>query len=329
MFLITYLSTFLHPPSEDTQTMKGIPLKIEKAFQIPLRELSGLSLKKKSLDTYEIYAIGDRHPIINILEYHLKTKKLVQKGRFDFAHAISARFLPCHSDLIASCSKLKKSLTAQWEAVATDASDRIYLLNEQLATIMVYEPTKDTITHTLNLESFVLSNSKTKDQDYRDQENNALGEGLILLKNNHILIAKERMKTSIYEFAGVGESPKGYQSALALGKDDIFELNEENKPLYPVHRWKLLRGFSHCDLSEIAIGPDGKLFGISQKCKWISSIHDLNPKKKRLKFLKTWRLPSEIDRAEAFVVLDSQGTFLVAEDRKSKTHKNLFLLAPE
>ena len=107
---------------------------------IPLSEISGSYLfhdKQESKDY--VYTIGDASSEIAISGIDLKKKKIISTTFLDIKDKILNKFGMCHSKNVKSCLEIEKLLTTQWEGIYVDPKKKIFLLNEALATILVYD----------------------------------------------------------------------------------------------------------------------------------------------------------------------------------------------
>lgn len=324
LVIIIFIARFSQKKIESIQT-GDISLAIEQSYSINLREISGLHVKETSQESrYQLTSVGDRFAILNQSIIDLKEKKIIDQKSIDFSEKVIDEYALCKSDRIYTCQKIKKELTRQWEAVASDATGRFFILQEKLATIVVYNSKKNRVDGLINLDNFDLTKPQKRSNSAKFN-NNALGEGVVLLKNGRILVVKERQKSTVIEFGLDGEKASGYNAGDQVTMVDEFPVKQKRTNLVPLKYWKLPSKFKGCDLAEIQTSKEGKLFILSQQCRMIGQVETLNTNKKRLTFTKTWTLPKYIKQAESFVVLPHK-KFLVAVDVKSDKADNVFLL---
>ncbi|MBI2602999.1 MAG: hypothetical protein HYW48_08080 [Deltaproteobacteria bacterium] len=319
--VILYLTSFVSGTFENYASGAN-ELQIDQTFYLPLREISGLDARPLKNDTFELLAVGDRYAQVLFTHFNLTSRLVENSEVIDYTDSIVDYFAICHSDRIPDCHKLKKSMTSQWEAIKSDASGRIYLLHEQFASIVVIRRDSTEVEGVINLEHFELTRNR------RDLKENALGEGMVLLKNGHIMVAKEREKAAMIEFGPADDPAEGYQISSLIRSKDTFPLNTSHTSYVPLHYWKLPADFRPCDLSEVSADSEGNLYILSQKCRMIAQIGELSLDQNKMTFVNTWGLPKNISGAEAFVVLPGH-RFLVAQDRKSEHAPNLHLLSSD
>ena len=304
----------------------GKQLKILSQNNIPLREISGSFLlhdKKNGKDF--VYTVGDASSEISISEIDLNNRKISNTYYIDIKKKILDRFGVCTTKDIKPCKRIYDYITKQWEALYVDPQKKIYLLNESLATIIVYDPKIENISHTINLSRFTLESDKKNTQSYMDT--NSLGEGFLPLKNGHILVVKESFPPSLIEFGPKGEKSAGFKKEMLIDESNPFPFDKPRLKLDPLHIWSLPKDYKNCDLSELTYSEQTGLNLLSQKCQAILEIEDPNVSKKEMKVKNTYRLPRSVMKAEAFITLPRKGEFLVFEDKKSLADHNFYFLA--
>jgi len=322
--IIMALAALIDGSYEDYSKSSAAQLGLVKEQTFPLSEISGMYLFPSGKETPgKIYLIGDTTASLGIAQWD--GKKLVQREILDFSQAILNKWGICQSSRVKGCVDYLEMITSQWEGVTSDATGRAFLLHEQLGTIFVLDPDASQILSLINLEAFSIQENRRRYRSTVNKEN-AMGEGLLLLKNGHILVIKERFEPTIIEFGPAGSQPQGYQNELWTGASGEFPISGEQYSLYPLMIWHLDKKFQNCDLSELSPGPAGDLYILSQQCKWVARLTDLKPDAPKINFANLWALPSKIRRAEAFIVPDEQH-IIVAEDKKSLKKPNIFLLA--
>lgn len=294
---------------------------------IPLREISGSYLFHSKEDNKDyVYTIGDASSEISISEIDIASKKISNTYYIDIRKKILDKYSICTAKNIKPCKKMLDYMTKQWEAIYVDPKKRIFLLNESLATILVYDQVTEDITQTINLSRFTLE-KKPKDTVMSYLDANSLGEGFLPLNNGHILVAKENYPPSIIEFGPSGSEPSGFNESLLVKEGAPFPLLGKRETMDPLFVWELPSGFQSCDISELMYSPERGLNILSQKCQMIMELSDLKTDKKSLLMENTYSLPRTIQKAEAFVLLPKKGEFIVFEDKKSVIQHNFYFLS--
>lgn len=315
-FTTTLLSGLIDGAFERYGPVIAKHLRLYSRQNYPLPEISGVHVQGDS-----VIFIGDQLPQIG--QAVLANGAINKINKVDFSKTVLRQYTVCANDEINECRKQKQLITSQWEAISTDGSGRYFLLNEQLSTIFVYNPKTDHVDSLINLSSFNPESGAGKRQSKR--ETNALAEGLFLLKNGHILIAKQGLPPSIVEFGPQGSTAAGFEPSMTVKNSDIFKVTAEKMVMKPLKIWSLASSFQACDLNELSGDSAGNLYILSKKCNWISQVTRLSLTDKDLQFTELWALPDEIRNAEALAVLNPT-TFLVGTDRKSAQEDNVFVV---
>ena len=305
----------------------GRELVLEGGNNIPQREISGSFLYHDAVTKKDlVYTIGDASSEISISELDFERKKISHTYYVDIKEKILEKYAVCTTKSIKPCKKISDYMTKQWEALYVDPDKRIFLLNESLGTILVYDERKEEITHSINLSRFTLE-EKPKADMTRFFDENSLGEGFFPLNNGHILVVKESFPPSLIEFGPEGSSPKGFGRNLLVDKEHPYPFSSDKMSLEPLHVWKLPEEYAACDLSELTFSSTTGLSVLSQKCQVILELADVKVENQMMKVENFYTLPRTVQRAEAFVVLPKRGEFLVFEDKKDVMDTNFYFLS--
>ncbi len=293
-------------------------LKVVRSMTLPGRELSGFTMRPTSGAKQELFAIGDSDAQLTRLTLNSDSwADAAAATQTDLGPVLRQTFGICHSKSSRACKKQLESVTSQWEALAVDASGRLFALQENTDAIVVFAPGLGRVDAVLSFDFFNGHIKATKKSE------NSLGESLILLKKGHILVAKESFPTVIMEFGPAGETALGYSAATRLEAGENFALPPQDSASGPVNRidlvplaaWGRSGTADGCDISELALGSEG-LHVLSQRCGTISLFSDLPPQESQLKPARVWRLPKKVKNPEALVVV-GPGHFIVGSDIKS------------
>jgi hypothetical protein len=190
---------------------------------------------------------------------------------------------------------------SEFEGVAADGSGRLFVLREGPALILVLGA-DGSIERTIALR--VPADLADLGEEWNDPENaNARGEGLLLLRGGHILVAKQRHSTWLIEFGPAGEPPSGFTSTSAIRRDERFAL--DTTELVPLAAWRVDQD-DFKSLNDLAVDERGRLWLISSKSRAIARLaHDLDPGGGTAR-LVAHELPAEMflddeDKAEGLV----------------------------
>jgi hypothetical protein len=273
--------------------------------KIPLTEVSALALRKTGSKT-ELLALGDRTPTIAVGEMADDLDD-IDVRTVDVKPALRAAGVETASDV-------------QWEGIAADGTGRVLVLEENPGRVFIFKSDLSKVDHVMEIKvdragaGAELAEAWTRDANSR-------GEGLVLLQKGHILLAKEKEPRRILELGPEGDAPIGLKP---LGARSKFEEPSGTKSkLVVLKSWKLADGTKRDfpDLSEIAVGPDGKLYVLSDEGRAFGQLGDLRGEE--VDVVAKWTLNREIDKPEGLVFFGDRP--LVASDIPGNG-KNVFRL---
>lgn len=286
-------------------------LNVKQTQSIALEETSGIGWRINSATkTKQIIVVGDRKFEILVSNWSPDLSKL-KFERFD----VGKLLLPFVQ---------KTDGQSSWEAVASDGSGCVFVLQEEPGSIFVFNSKLNKHLHTIKLvmePQHNLSELWKKDPNKR-------GEGLVLLKNGHVLVIKQKNPSVIIEFGQAGEAPQGYSVGDAVG-DDSFPLpSSKVSKFVPLKYWKIEEPKAQLmkDLSEVTVGSDSKLYLLSDVSQRIGRINDgLAPNKEEFYLSQVWNLSDELTNVEG-LLLTEDGSPIVTLDKKQASATNLFML---
>ena len=284
----------------------------EEKYRIPIAELSGVHLSQDGPNT-KIMAIGDSTSKIGVLLTN--TKKNSVSHTIDFTQAIKDRFIHCKRFDSYGCSKVLNLLTSDWEALTIDGGENIFILQEFSSNIFVLDKSGETLISTIALDFSPIKKITSK------YNANSLGEGMILLKNGRLLVAKESQPAILIEF-GPSESTKsrGISTDTVLEPSEQFKKISSKETFYPLNIWHFFPK-GKCDISDLA-WHQHRLFILSKKCKKIFMKNSpILEKDSSIQPDHYWDLPRKIRKPEALFVTTNH--FFIGIDSK-KNKKNLY-----
>lgn len=261
------------------EVKQGKELLVEQRARVDLAELSGLALRDRG-GALEVLAVGDADA------------KLALARTDDLSFVV--KDAPARGQ-------------SQWEAVAVDGTGRVFALRENPGSILVFDARLAELEAEISLH---VSGGRWADENSR-------GEGLVLLKNGHVLVLKEKDPLAIVEFGLEEDAAGGYRPGSAVAMGDAYPLPRHGRRRFvALKEWEI--GKSSSDLardgSELAVGPDGRLYLLSDQSRTLSLLEaDLRPDEDRFKFDVTWRLPKGLDKPEGLAILPD-GRPVVAVD---------------
>lgn len=289
--------------SEETATSTDeVTARVETRSKLPLPEISGLARRSVEGRT-SFVAVSDRTPT-------LLTFALDARRRVESVHTI---------DL----SSIFGTKAPQWEAVATDGAGRVALLAEGSGTVTFLGADLRPADRTIHLE---IPPEHPLAEDWAEDDN-ARGEGLLLLRNGHLLVVKEKAPAVLVEFAPAGASAQGYTPGDAAS-DVAFPLPDAiDSTMIPVHYWTLKSHDARRlgDLSEIAVDSDGRLALLSdQGRRLVRPERTLGADEDKIDVDDEWKLPSSITKPEGLVFDGARA--IVASDGADASKDALFVL---
>ncbi len=309
----------------DTAKAPRKALTITEQYNVPIAELSGLAIVRASAQKngarINLYGIGDAsYEIANLRINGASTEASIDVH--DVAHILGKR--------------VKDS--SQWEAIAADGKDTLCMLSEAGGEISCLDHSlkKDRGSLRLDVSSIGYLNSAWKGQP------NSRGEGLVLMKEGHVLVLKEKQPSMLVEFGPAGDAPMGYGPDVFLRKGEPFIMPSSDvgqaSSLVALKAWSFSKRLQELakDASEITVGPDGRVYLLSQESSTLIRLEKtLRPDEDRAgvghksegSHGDYWLLPKGLEKAEGLVIDDEMRPW-VGIDIGKTSKPNLFRLSP-
>lgn len=322
--------------AHDAVEAPGRQLAIVSSYTLPIAEVSGLakirdsSIEMEKSGGIDLYAIGDAS---------------YQVARFRTGGANHASQEPdIRIQDVAHVLGRKAGNDSQWEAVAIDGKESVCMLSETRAEISCLDTD---LQRARALFSLDVSGFPQLDSAWKEFPNSR-GEGMVLMKKGHVLVLKEKKPSMLVEFGPEGDQPMGYGSDTFLAPDEAFAglVSSSGEPVYRANRseepaarrlvalkaWEFsdqLHELAH-DASEIALGPDGRVYLLSQESATLIRLEKtLKPAEHKVdvEHGAYWRLPQGMDKAEGLVISEGLHPW-IGIDIKQTNRPNLFRLSP-
>ena len=283
-------------------------LRLEARTALPLTEISAFALRQGEAGT-ELIAVGDD-------DFGVLCVPLSDDGQLGESKRCDLwRKLPM--DVVAS------SDGSQFEGVACDGDGRVLVLQEGPARVLVLSRRLDTLLHTIRL--IVDPDEPDFGEKWHDDDN-ARGEGMVLLRDGHLLIAKQRKPIRLIEFGPPGADPLGVSPDTLLPADASYDVasRDGDVELAVLASWRLADGEDEDafeSINDLACDADGRLFLLSSRARRIACIGEaLQADESHARFAEVWDLPDgtpggDDDRPEA-LALPFEGAALVGIDTK-------------
>lgn len=261
---------------------------------IPLREVSGLAVRGD-----DVLAVGDHDPVV-------------------FRAALQS-WPPAWHGIDLSGLGLPEGGT-QFEALEPAGGESVLVLQEQPARVLLLDLAAPALLGTIRLD--VPEGHRLREAWLGDRSSR--GESLILTGRGHLLVVKEKDPAAILEFGPAGDSPAGWRRGGPTAPPEPGDAT-----LTVLATWWLGEELSTRlpDISDATVGPDGRLYLLSDQGGSIALLPDLlAPDGGEVDAVAVWRIGGSPRNAEGLAFL-ADGTPLVALDTKSP-RRNLLRLDP-
>ena len=284
-------------------------LRVCRVVDVPLREVSGICLWRGPKGRMALLAIGDHKAKLAWLPLPAP-----EKGPLDW-QTTNVGKLPG--------SDLPKS-DPQIEAVCADGTGRVLLVQESPPRAELIDAKFSRVVASIHL---IVEGKSDLARSWSDSEASR-GEGAVLLNGGHLLIAKEKKPAVLIEFGPRGARPRGLARGTALAPGARWPVEKGSHDFVALATWTPEETLADAceDFSDLEIGPDGRLYLLSDKSATIARLADLRPGGRSVACTAVWRL-DDLDGKPEGLSFDATGRAVVALDKR-KASKNLVLLEP-
>jgi hypothetical protein len=208
---------------------------------------------------------------------------------------------------------------SQWEGLAVDGAGCAFVLQEHAgherepSHVFVFAPD---LRRRVCVIALVVGDGADWEEAW-NEDKNARGEALVLLRDGHLLVAKQKDPIRFIEFGPRGDDAAGLGPARFLGSDESFEYPSEDGLVEyePLASWGLARK----DRDELrAVNDltvfDDALFAISRKDHAIVELESrAGPEEDALEVERSWRVPADVKNPEGLAIADGR-LAIVADD---------------
>lgn len=284
-------------------------LRVQRIVHAPLREISGICLKRGREHRMTLVAVGDHAATV-------AWTRLPGADRGDLEwHTIDIARLP-GSRLDAEDSQI--------EAICSDGAGRVLLLQETPPRAELVDAQEHRVVATIELSV----DGRGDLADSWSDPDGSRGEGAALLAGGHLLIAKEKNPRVLIEFGPPGAGSRGLAAGGALPDGDAWPIAEGQHRFVALAVWRPDRALRDAceDFSDLEIGPDGGLYVLSDQSASIARLDDLAPGGGTASLSAWWRLDDVEGKPEG-LAFAADGRAIVALDKR-KRKNNLVLLEP-
>src|SRR5262245_58308351 len=233
-------------------------LRVRRMVDVPLREVSGICLRRGRNGRMFLIAVGDR-----VAKIAWFSQPRSDEGRIDW-----------HTSNIAKLSgSMRPKRDSQIEAVCADGVGRVLLLQETPPRVELIDPEALKVVASIDL---TVEGRGEIARTWSDPKGSR-GEGMVLLPGGHLLVAKEKKPAAFIEFGPPHSRPRGLVRGGALAEGERWPIKKGHHRLVALAIWLPDRMLAKtcADFSDLEIGPDGCLYLLSDKSCTIARLDDL------------------------------------------------------
>jgi hypothetical protein len=286
-------------------------LSIKRVHDMPLSEVSGLGRRRPPDGVQQVLAVGDRQ--FDVIIAHEDGEATLRFDRVSLESMLRG----------ASAADTAEWKSSEWEAADGDATGRLYLLQESPSRVYVINKDLDQIERVIDLK---LEESQRRDLNW-DVSTNARAEGLVILRNGHVLVAKEKDPPLVLEFGKHGDQAEGVQPGFLFDSLGEYPMPpDRTKTFELMATWSIEEASGITDISDMAAAPDDRLYLLSDESRCIARVKATTAGEPELSIEEIWELPEELKQPEGLIVMDGMVP-MVAIDRDEQA-KNLFVMQP-
>jgi len=284
-------------------------LRVARVIDVPLREVSGICLRRSRSGRLFLIAVGDRVAKIAWFSHPRR-----DGGQIDW-HATNIAKL--------AGSMLPKR-HPQIEAICADGLGRVLLLQETPPRVELIDPKASKVIASVDL---AVEGRGDIARSWFDPEGSR-GEGVVLLPDGHLLVAKEKKPAAFIEFGPPHSRSRGLVRGGALADGEQWPIKKGHHRFVALAIWRPDRRLAKTcvDFSDLEIGPDGSLYLLSDKSSTIARLDNLPAGGGTAKLLDMWEL-GDLDGKPEGLTFTAQGHAIVGLDTR-KPRRNLLLLEP-
>jgi len=233
-------------------------LRVRRVVDVPLREVSGICLRRGRNGRKFLIAVGDR--VAKIAWFSLPGS---DSGRIDWQTGniakLSGSMLPKHDPQI--------------EAVCADGPGRVLLLQETPPRAELIDPQASKVVASIDL---AVEGHDEIAGAWSDPKGSR-GEGAVLLPGGHLLVVKEKKPAAFIEFGPPHSQSRGLVRGGALADGARWPIKKGHHRFVALAIWLPDKTLAKtcADFSDLEIGPDGYLYLLSDKSSTIARLDDL------------------------------------------------------
>jgi hypothetical protein len=287
----------------------GDRLRVYRLEDVPLREVSGICLRRGPRGELTLLALGDRAATAAWFVQPGDDMAPVEWQAVDLTGFEGTR-IPADDPQI--------------EAVCADGTGRVLLLQEWPPRTELIDARTRRVAAAIALE---VPGHDVLARSWADPRSSH-GEGAVFLPGGHLLIAKEKDPPVLLEFGPPGDDPIGFSRGGGLAPGDSWAIEPGEHRYVRLAAWSpdkvLAKACS--DFSDLEIGPDGHLYLLSDQSASIARLADLPADGGTVSAIATWRLGDLAGKPEG-LAFTPNGRAIVGLDTR-KARQNLVLFEP-
>jgi len=248
-------------------------LEVRRVADIPLKEVSGICLQRDRGGRMALLAIGDRVAVAAWTALPDRDGAPLEWRRIEITR-ISGSRLPRQDPQI--------------EAVCADGAGRVLLLQETPPRVELVDPEASKVVAAITLD---IRGKDDIARSWRDPEGSR-GEGVVLLRGGHLLVAKEKEPKALIEFGPPGARSRGLTRGQALAGGAPWPIATGQHRYEALAVWRPDPALAKAckDFSDLEIGPDGRLYLLSDQSASIARIAGLPSGGGAAKATSVWRV---------------------------------------
>jgi len=284
-------------------------LRVHRVVDVPLREVSGICLRRSRNGLMSLIAVGDR-----VAKIAWFSEPRSDEGQIDWQTS--------------SIAKLSGSLLPkrhpQIEAICADGLGRVLLLQETPPRAELIDLKALKVVASIDL---AVDGRGEIAKAWSDPKGSR-GEGMVLLPGGHLLVVKEKKPPAFIEFGPPHSRSRGLGRGGALAGGEGWPIKEGHHRYVALAIWLPNKTLAKTcsDFSDLEIGPDGYLYLLSDQSSTIVRLDDLPAGGGTAALLEAWRL-DDLDGKPEGLAFTEQGRAIVGLDTH-KPRRNLVLLEP-
>lgn len=284
-------------------------LQVRRVIDVPLREVSGISVRRGRSGRASIVAVGDH---------------AAKVAWFSVPRSAEGRIVWRTSNIAKLSGSLLPRRDSQIEAVCADGVGRVLLLQETPPRVELVDPRGPRVVASIDL---VVEGNAGIAQAWSHPKGSR-GEGMVLLPDGHLLVAKEKKPAALIEFGPANAPSRGLVRGGALPDGKQWPIKKGRHRFVALAVWRPDRMLTRtcADFSDLEIGPDGHLYLLSDKSATIARLDDLPAGGGSAGLLDAWRL-DDVDGKPEGLAFTARGHAIVGLDTR-KPRRNLVLLEP-